>query len=329
MAQVEPFGALPDGTPVERIRIAGGGLTAHVLTYGAVLQDLRLAGVDHPLVLGAEDLAAYLGPMTWFGAIVGRFANRIAGGRLTIDGRIHALDRNEAGATCLHGGAEGAGRRVWRIEDLTGSRVVLGLTDPDGHMGFPGTVEIRTVIDLPGEGALSFDITATTDAPTAVSLAHHGYFNLDDSSDILGHKLWIDAEHFTPVDRSLIPTGVSPVGGTPFDFRSERPVAPGGFDHNFCLSDAAQPLREVARLTGTTGVSMAIETTAPGLQVYDGGHISDLPGLGGRLHGPHAGIALETQVWPDAPNQTGFPEWRLDPGETYRHQVIYRFQRAR
>nr|WP_255553470.1 aldose epimerase family protein [Maritimibacter sp. DP1N21-5] len=309
--------------------MTGGGLTARVLTYGAVLQDLRLDGIDHPLVLGAEELLPYLGSMTWFGALVGRFANRIAEGRLVIDGVVHHLDRNEGGVTCIHGGTKGTGQQVWTIDTATEDRLVLVLEEPGGHMGFPGALSIRLEIALAGDGALSFDMTARTDAPTAVSLAHHSYFNLDDGADILGHHLWIDADSFVPTDRHGIPTGLTPVRATPFDFTTERAVAPGGIDHNFCLSDGDRPLHDVARLTGTNGLSLSVATTAPGLQVYDGGHIADLPGLGGRLYGPHAGIALETQVWPDAPNQPGFPKWRLDPGETYRHKVVYHFQTPR
>lgn len=326
MSRIEAFGALPDGRGVERITLMGGGLTARVLTYGATLQDLRLEGVDHPLVLGAPDLAGYLGPMLYFGAIVGRYANRIAGGRFRADGQEWQAERNEDGRNTLHGGSAGSGQMLWRIAAFSEASVTLTLDLPDGHMGFPGAMQVQAVIALPGDGALSFDISATTDRPTPCNFAHHGYYNLDGSDDVLGHRLQIAAEHYLPVDDHLIPTGEEAlVKGTRFDFRDPHEIAPGRYDHNFCLWRSRTELRPVALLTGQSGVTMEIDTTEPGLQLYDGGHIDGFPGLGGRRYGRHAGVALEAQNWPDAPNHPRFPDWLLKPGQTYRARTVYRF----
>lgn len=326
MSRIESFGTLPDGRRVERLTLRGGGLTANLLTYGATLQDLRLEGVDHPLVLGSDRLESYLGPMTHFGAIVGRFANRIAGGHFRTEGHDWQADLNEKGRTTLHGGREGSGRMLWEIAAFSEASATLTLEMPDGHMGFPGTLQVQAVCTLPGDGALEFEITATTDKPTPCSFAHHGYFNLDGSGDILGHTLQIAADHYLPVDEALIPTGEEAlVKGTAFDFREPREIAPGGYDHNFCLWRSRTELRPVAMLRGRSGLSMEVDTTETGIQVYDGAHISGLEGLDGRNYGPHAGLALETQVWPDAPNHAHFPDWLLKPGQTYRHRVAYRF----
>lgn len=328
MSRVEPFDTLPDGRVVERIALRGGGLGLGLLTYGATVQDLRLEGMDHPLVLGAGTIAPYLGPMTYFGAIVGRFANRIAGGELKIGVREYRTDLNDDGRNTLHGGREGSGQMLWRIAAFSDHSATLTLDLPDGHMGFPGAMQVQVVCSLPGDAELSFDITATTDAPTPCSFAHHGYFNLDGSDDVRAHRLQIAADHYLPVDEALIPTGKEKhVEGTEFDFRNPRPIAPGGFDHNFCLWRNRTELRPVARLVGESGLAMEIATTESGLQLYDGGLIPPCEGLGGRQYRPHAGVALETQVWPDAPNRPSFPDWLLKPGQTYRHRVSYRFGR--
>lgn len=320
------FGRLADGRNVESITLRGGGLTASVLTFGATVQDLRLDGFAHPLVLGATTLQPYLGPMRYFGAIVGRFANRIGGARFILDGREYRTDANQQDRHTLHGGEDGTSRQLWTLKALASDRAELGLELADGHMGFPGRLNISLVCALPGDGALDFEMRATTDAPTLCSLAHHGYFNLDGAPDIRGHRLQAAATNYLPVDADLIPTGeIRPVEGTRFDFRAPRPIGDAGIDHNLCLSSGRSPCRRVATLFGTSGIAMDIETDACGLQVYDGGHIRGLAGLDGRIYGPCAGIALETQGWPDAPNHAGFPSAILRPGETYRHRVRYRF----
>lgn len=326
---VTPFGQLPDGRPVQRITLSAGGLSAQVLDLGASLQDLRLAGVAYPLMLGANDVATYLGPARYFGAIVGRFANRIGGARFTLDGRSHQTDPNFRDRHTLHGGSDGTSAQIWQIAALAPDRVTLTLRLADGHMGFPGNIDLSAEIALEG-GALCLTLKAISDAPTPCSLAHHGFFDLDGDGDIRNHSLHIDAQHMLPVNDDLIPTGQqAPVAGSRFDFRQPRQIGNGGYDHNFCLSDGPRPLRHVATLTGRRGLSMAIETTACGLQFYDGAYLREVPGLGGRIYGPHAGLALETQHWPDAPNHPGFPSAILRPGETYREVTRYRFAAPR
>lgn len=306
------FGHLPDGRAVEAIRLSGPHLSATILTLGATVQDLRMQGVAHPLVLGFPALAPYLGAGLYVGALVGRVANRIGGARFTLDGREVRVDANE-GANLLHGGADGIHRQLWRVEERTPDRVRLALDLPDGHMGFPGNLAISAQISV-ADDALDFDLTATPDAATPVSLAHHGYFTLDDSGDIRAHRLQVAAEHYLPVDAELIPTGqVAPVAGTDHDFRQAREIG-AGHDHNLCLSHTRTALRPVATLTGQTGLRMDIETTEPGMQLYDGRHLG------------HAGVALETQIWPDAVNRPAFPDPILRPGETFRARTRYRFR---
>lgn len=323
----EEFGTLPDGRAIERVTISGGGLTARIMTFGASLQDLRLEGEDHPLVLGSDQLEDYMGPLRYFGATVGRYANRIAGGRFSLNGRQYQLDRNEAARTCLHGGSQGFGVDVWTLASSTADRAVFTLHQPDGHMGFPGAVEAEVIYRIV-DGALEICMQAVCTADCPVSMANHAYFNLDGSADARDHSLRIAAAHYTPVDDHLIPTGeIAPVEGTDFDFRNARPIGPAGYDHNFCL-DEGTGLREAAELTGTNGLSLRVETDAPGLQVYDLAHLPEgTRGLDGRSYGPNGGIAMETQNWPDAPNQPNFPETVVKAGTPYRNLTRLSFHR--
>jgi aldose 1-epimerase len=333
----EVFGRLETGEAVERVIIAGGGLTAHVLTLGAVIQDLRLQGHDAPLVLGFEDLPSYLDHSPYFGATPGRCANRIAGGRFSIDGKTFQLERNERGVTHLHGGSDGTGRQNWQIAAQGADFVTLTLTDPDGRAGYPGNCALTCTYRLPGDGVLSVVYEATTDAPTPANLCQHSYFILDDSADALGHDIRISAEHYLPVDENLIPTGeIRPVGGTPFDLRQWTPLrrqtGEGGvaFDHNFCLSPERQAKRPVIDVRSPlSGVSLEVSTTEPGVQLYTGAKVNPpLPGLGGRRYGAFAGFCLETQVWPDAVNHGDFPDAVLRPGQTLRQETDYAFRKG-
>ena len=336
-ASSEIFGRLPSGEAVERITIAGGGLTARVLTWGTVIQDLRLEGHDAPLVLGFEDLAAYLAHSPYFGATPGRCANRIAGGRFSIDGTAYQLECNERGVTHLHGGSDGIGQQNWRIAVRGDDFVTLALTDPAGRAGYPGNCAITCTYRLSGEGTLSVLYEAETDAPTPVNLCQHSYFNLDGGPDALDHDIRLAADHYLPVDADLIPTGeIRPVAGTPFDLTGWRPlrrqVAPGGvaFDHNFCLASARREKQAVATVrSAASGVSLDVLTTEPGVQLYTGAHVNvPVAGLGGRRYGPFAGFCLETQVWPDAVNHEGFPSAILRPGETLRQETDYVFRKG-
>jgi aldose 1-epimerase len=326
-ADLEIFDRLPDGRPVERIHLRGPRLSASLLTLGATVQDLRLAGIDRPLVLGFPDVASYLGAGLYVGAIVGRFANRIGHGRFTLDGVARQADRNFLGRHLLHGGAEGTHAQLWKITEVGPDHASLRLDLADGHMGFPGAMRIEARFSV-ADDSLDILLRAEADAATPCNLAHHGYFDLDGHADIHGHILQIAADHYLPVDDDLIPTGViAPVDGTAFDFRKPRPVGTTSYDHNFCLAKARRPLTAVARLEGQSGLAMTVETTEPGLQVYDGRHFTGPEGLDGRRYGPYAGLALEAQGWPDAPNRPAFPDTILRPGQQWQARTRYRFGR--
>ncbi|MBX3529685.1 MAG: galactose mutarotase [Rhizobiaceae bacterium] len=338
-AAAEPFGKTAAGETVRRVRISAGRLTAYVLTYGAVVQDLRLAGHEPPLVLGFPDFEPYETHSIYYGAIVGRYANRIAHGRFSIDGERFQATPGARGIHTLHGGPEGIDRRVWQLADHGDDFVTLTLRDRDGEMGFPGNLDIACTYRILPPGTLAIELSATCDRPTLCNLAHHGWFNLDDggAGDIFRHRLVIDAGAYLPVDATLIPTGqVEPVDGTAFDFRVARTIAaaPGepqvAYDHNWCLAAARRPLARAAWVQGAaSGVEMEVWTTEPGLQFFGGGAPGpDVPGLLGRRYGTNAAICLEPQVWPDSPNHPWFPQAVLRPGEQYRQRSEYRFRSA-
>lgn len=333
----ELFGTTAKGEPVHRYRLSGGGLTAHVMTWGTVLQDLRLDGHEAPLVLGFDTFEPYPAKSPYFGATAGRYANRIAGGRFAIDGRRHQADTNFLGKHTLHGGADGFGKRVWRVVLHGPDFITLGLHSPDGDMGFPGALEATCTYRLKIPGTLSVEFSATADETTLCNLAHHSYFNLDDggAGDILDHRLVLQAGAYLPVDDELIPTGVvKPVDGTAFDFRQARRIrhVEGGqqviYDHNFCIASKRGPLRQVAWAQGArSGVEMECWSTESGVQFYAGHKVArDVPGLGGRDYKAWAGFALEPQVWPDSPNRAYFPQAVLHPGDVYRQTTEYRFR---
>nr|WP_321443686.1 aldose epimerase family protein [uncultured Cohaesibacter sp.] len=331
----EIFGAMPDGRPVERVRLSGGGLTASVLTFGAVVQDLRLNGHDKPLVLGFEAFEPYLTKSPYFGAMAGRYANRICDGRFVLDGVTHQVDQNFLGKHCLHGGVDGISQRLWNIEALDADAVTLVCTLEDGHMGYPGAMDIRLRYALQEGGCLDIQIEASADKATLCNLAHHSYFNLDGSPTIDDHVLQVSAEHYLPVDDEAIPTGeIAPVEGTWMDFRNAKrlgdALAEHSIDHNFCLSEARQSLRPIACLQSPASrVKMTVLSTEPGVQAYDGSYIdAGMIGLDGCEMGPRAGFCLEPQVWPDAPNHPDFPQAVLRPGETYRQQTQYVFSKG-
>lgn len=327
---VMPFGQLPDGRQVERITLRGGGVTLCLLTHGARVQDLRLAGVDHPLVIGSDTIAPYLNEMMYHGAIVGRCANRIAQARFDLDGGTFYTDPNEWGLQTLHGGADGTSSQIWQIAAVSHDRASLICELPDGHMGFPGAMSITVTYSVLSGDTVTIDISAKTDRATLCNFTHHGYFFLDGKKTITDHALWIDADYYLPVDNTLIPTqeGPAPVQDTRFDFRVPRVIGTAGLDHNFCLNNSNGKLRPVASLTAPGGLTMEVQTDQPGLQVYDAGQQSIVVGLGGRKHGAFAGIAMETQIWPDAANRPDFPSATLFPHQTYRHCVSYSFQKG-
>ncbi|WP_347267694.1 aldose epimerase family protein [Paracoccus sp. (in: a-proteobacteria)] len=330
------FGRLPDGRAVESIRLQGDGLSAEVLTWGAVIRDLRFDGHAPPLVLGLNSIGDYLAHSRNFGASPGRCANRIAQGRFTLDGRDYALERNERGGrNHIHGGSQGMARALWRVLDLGADRLVLGIEDPAGNAGYPGTVWTECTIALRA-AALCIRYASRCDAPTPVNICHHGYFNLGHGPDVRDHLLRIEAARYLPVDADKIPRGgPQPVEGTGFDLRRETALAerlvqlPEGYDHNFCLSDTARPLRPVAWAHAPGGLELELATTEPGVQLFTAGALDcPVPGLDGRRYGPAAGFCLETQIWPDAVNQPGFPPVVLRPGEVRVQDSEYRFSSA-
>ena len=338
MAETTVFGTLPDGTAVEEVTIAAGDLSARIITLGAIVRDVRLAGVGHPLVLGFDDLDGYLHHSPYFGAVVGRFANRIGGGRLTLDGKPYRLVVNEKDRTQLHGGPDGFGRRNWRIAARDTASVTLMLTSPDGDQGYPGNLEATCRYAIEAPSTLHFDAEATTDAPTVVNLAQHSYFNLDDSPDILDHRVAIDADAYTPTDEYLVPTGeIRPVDGTGYDRRALAPIRLTrdgkrfAYDINLVVASAkSATTRHQARLeSAKNGVTLDVWSTEPGVQFYDGAYVNvGVPGLGGRRYGANSGVCFEPQIFPDAPNHDSFPSAVLRPGETYRQATRFAFSRG-
>ena len=331
------FGTLPDGDAVTCVQISAGRLRATILSWGATLQDLRFDLADNrsdiPLVLGFDSMDDYLVHSRFHGATVGRVINRIGGASAVIDGRHRRLDSNSDGGHTLHGGSDGFGARNWQIVDAGRAHASFGLIDPHGQMGFPGTVSATctySVFERGNHAVLRVELAATTDAPTLVNLGHHSYFCLDDSGDVRKHHLRIDADRYLPCDETALPTGdVAMVDGTGFDFRTSRPVA-GTFDHNFCLADQRRDLAPVAQLSSPrSGLSMQISTTEPGLQLYTGHGLSGGgTGHGSHGNGPFAGICLEPQSWPDAPNNASFPSIDLAPGERYEQISEFAFTQS-
>ncbi|MEP2705789.1 MAG: aldose epimerase family protein [Roseibium sp.] len=330
---IQDFGTLPDGSNVQEISLKKGKLEASVLTFGAIIRNLKVDG--QPVVLGFDALQSYLDYPNYFGAVVGRCANRIANGNMTIDGVSYQLDRNENGMNQLHGGVKGFSNRNWQIEQSDKASVLLKLVSEDGDMGYPGHVEVLVRYTLTGAGALRIKISATTDKPTPVNLSQHSYFNLDGSDTILDHSVEIAADSYLPVDDVLIPTGeIRKVAWTPYDFQDGRTVRRKSgedgviYDHNFCLTEEKRDAVEFAAAVeaGNSDLRMEVWTTEPGIQFYDAAKL-DVPVVGsdGRRYGPYAGLCLESQGWPNSVNQPTFPDTLLRPEETYNHITEFRF----
>ncbi len=325
--RIQDFGTAPCGAAVKRVQIENGGSRAAVITWGASLQDYRVTGWDGAVILGSPDLDAYLGPLRHCGAVVGRVANRIANGRARLQGKLIELERNENGVNCLHGGHTGSSQRNWTITDHDRERVVLALTLKDGDGGFPGTLKICADYKLDTEGALCLSLVARTDAPTFCNLAHHAYWSFDPDDSLRQHGLQVFARHYLPVDANLIPLGAPELtAGTRFDFGRVRPVRPAGdavLDHTFCFAEIDGP-RPMCKLRYGP-MALDVQSDAPGVQIYDGAHLDSgvFPTLSGARYGAHAGLAIEPQAWPDAPNHHDYPDITLMPGETF--QQVSRF----
>lgn len=325
---IKNVGIARDNQDVQAIDIWQDGLSATILTWGAVLQDLRLAGHRPPLVLGFPKFKHYPRYSPFFGAIVGRFANRINEGKAIIGGKSYQLDTNYLGTHLLHGGQTNYGNQNWTIDAHDHNYVDLRLTDPDGMMGFPGKCDVLCRYEIKPGNILSISIQGMSDAQTLFNPAHHSYFCLDDSNDIRKHELCIAAPHYLPVTDQLIPTGdIAPVAGTKFDFSTMREIGNEEFDHNFCISTVRRDLQDVAQLhSPRSGVTMTLATTEPGLQLYTGHKLG--PPVRGHikpLYGPFSGICLEPQGWPDSPNHSNFPSSVLQAGTRYAQMSEYRF----
>lgn len=315
---MQVFGTTSDGKEVHAIKLQAGDLTVTLLTYGARLQDVRLAGVDHSLTIGANDLADYEDAMLYHGALVGPIANRIGNARIRLDGMMYELERNEHGARHLHSGAEGVHAQVWDVAAVTENTATLTLDLPDGMAGLPGKRRITARFALSAPDTLTMTITGTSDTATVMNFANHAYWNLDGAATWHGHRMKIAADHYLPIDAATCPTGdVTDVTGTDMDFRDGPVMGPQtpALDHNFCLSEGIEPQRDVLWLTGQSGVNMVMATNLPGMQVFDG-----RPG--------HDALALEAQHWPDAPNHAHFPQIKIAAGETYEQVTSWRFVRS-
>jgi aldose 1-epimerase len=344
------FGMLPDGDEVECVTLQEvGGFEARIITYGAVLQALLVpdaGGRRDDVVLGHDTLDPYVARRQFFGATVGRYANRIAGARFVLDRAVVQLAAND-GPNALHGGPEGFDRCNWRIVTIEeGARpaVTLARTSANGEEGYPGTLEVKVTWCLSGPMELSLDMTARTDRPTVVNLTNHSFFNLAGAGavrSILDHRLTVAADYFLAIDAGAIPLPQPPsaVAGTPFDFRAGVEIGTRirndhpqlrngrGYDHNFCLARGGGEPRFAARLADpSSGRVLELHTNQPGLQVYSGNYLdASSAGKSGRPYRQSDAICLEPQAWPDTPNRPDFLTAHLFPGEIYRHTTLYRF----
>lgn len=345
----QAFAKTPDGADVDLYTLRNAsGMEVRAISYGGIILTLRVPdrnGALADVVLGYDDLAGYLEASPYFGSIVGRYANRIALGRFTLDGRTYTLAANN-GKNALHGGVRGFDKVVWSaepFEDAAGVGVVFSYTSRDGEEGYPGTLRATVTYTLSDANALAFDYQATTDKATPVNLTQHTYFNLagGGKGDVLGHELMLKASRFTPVDETLIPTGeLRGVIGTPFDFRTPRAIGArigeadeqlklgGGYDHNFVLDREPGGGEQLAARVyePTSGREMEVRTSEPGVQLYTGNFLDGtITGKGGHVYARRTGFCLETQHYPDSPNQKDFPTTILRPGEAYRSRTVYAF----
>ncbi|OSI40133.1 aldose epimerase family protein [Bradyrhizobium canariense] len=343
------FGTLPDGRKVDRIVLRGeGGFEARIITHGAVLQALIAPdgkGGHDDVVLGHDGFAGYLAERKFFGATVGRYANRIANGQFSLDGETVQLPVNN-GPNALHGGLDGFDRKLWdiaEVDDGAEPAVTLTYTSSHGEENYPGRLDVRLTYRVTGRAELSLIMEARTDRPTIVNLTNHSFFNLEGATSgtpILDHKLTVAAGHFLAIDPTAIPLPEPPrsVAGTPFDFREPRAIGERiresdqqlrngrGYDHTYCLARDGK-LSLAARLEAPrSGRIMELFTDQPGLQVYSGNYLDGtISGKGGKLYRQSDAMCLEPHIWPDAPNRPDFPSPRLAPGEVYRHHTVYRF----
>jgi len=343
---VKPFGETTDGTAVSLYTLSNNkGAEVGICNYGGLVIFLKVPdrqGRLGDVVLGYDALADYLKDSPYFGALIGRYGNRIAKGKFTLDGKEYTLAVNN-GPNALHGGRKGFDKVVWEtrlLASLEGPSLELRYVSKDGEEGYPGNLSVMTVYTLTEDNALRIEYTATTDKPTVVNLTHHSYFNLAGGGDILSHQVMLPADKFTPVDNTLIPTGeLRPVDGTPFDFRKATTIGArigqddeqlkfgNGYDHNWVINKPMGQLGLMARVSEpSSGRVMEVWSTEPGLQFYSGNFLDGtLKGKGGWVYHFRNGFCMEPQHYPDSPNRPDFPSVVLKPGQVYKNTIIYKF----
>ena len=342
-----PYGILPDGAAVDAFTLTNAaGVTVKAISYGAIITSITVPdrnGKLDDVVLGFDSLDGYLKGTAYFGAVIGRYGNRIGGAKFELDGQTYKLAANN-GPNSLHGGLKGFDKVVWKGEtfERDGSiGVEFTYTSQDGEEGFPGTLNTQVTYTLTDKNEIAIDYRATTDKPTVVNLTQHSYFNLggDGSGDVLAHELTLDADRYSNVDKDLIPLGDPvTVEGTPFDFRSATTIGAridadheqirlgGGYDHNFAINRSGPALVRAARVVEPkSGRVMEVFTTEPGVQLYTANHLDGVPGKAGHVYGKRNAFCLETQHYPDSPNKPSFPSTTLRPGETYESRTVYAF----
>jgi aldose 1-epimerase len=339
----EPFGTAPGGEAVELITLTNAhGVELRAMTYGAIIVSLKVpdrTGTLGDVVLGYDSLAGYVKSSPYFGAVVGRYGNRIAKGHFTLDGKTYTLAVNN-GPNSLHGGLKGFDKVVWRADTAKGNSVTFHYVSKDGEEGYPGTVTVSVTYTLTDANEVQISYEATTDKATPINVTQHSYFNLAGTGDILAHKLTLSADHYTPVDTTLIPTGeLAPVVGTPFDFTTPHNIGErigadhqqirfgGGYDHNFVINRVDSGLTLAATVQEpTSGRTLEVHTTEPGVQFYSGNFLDGkLTGKGGIVYKHRTGFCLETQHFPDSPNHASFPSTILKPGQVLRSRTTWKF----
>lgn len=338
------FGHTSAGEAVARHALVRGTMRVEIITYGGAITAIEVPdreGRSANVVLALGSVEAYERSSPHFGAVTGRYANRIGGGRFSLDGTTYALPIN-APPNTLHGGSAGFGKRNWQVAAADATRLALARRSPDGEEGFPGNLDVEVVYSLPEDGTLRIDYRAWSDQPTVVNLTNHSYFNLagEGAGDVFGHAVAVFADDFTPTDATQVPTGeIRPVAGTPFDFREATPlgmriragdpqiVIAKGYDHNFVLRGPAGILRPAATcLDPGSGRRLEVATTQPGLQLYTGNNLDGtLVGPSGRTYRSGDGVCFETQAFPDAPNRPDFPNTVIRPGQRFVSSTVFRF----
>jgi len=336
------WGMTPEGQPVELYTLTNAkGSEARIMTYGGVVVSLKVpdrSGALGDVVAGFDNLEGYLTPPPYFGALIGRYGNRIGGGQFSLDGMVYHLAKND-GANHLHGGVRGFDKRLWSAKQLSPQSLELSYLSKDGEEGYPGNLSANVTYTLTDAQELRIDYLATTDKETVVNLTNHSYFNLAGEGDILAHQVMIHADRYTPVDKGLIPTGeLKSVAGTPFDFQMAKAIGERieqkdeqlmfghGYDHNWVLNRTGSGLETAAKVTDPkSGRVMEVLTTEPGLQFYTGNFLDGTLKGKGRVYTRRSAFCMETQHFPDSPNKPAFPSTVLKPGETYRTTTVYRF----